>query len=191
MKIIRTLKITADEFFNELEDQVLQMANNKETATKKYTTRDIKKGLKLVSKSEYDATRTEYELRDYNRGHLYVARVKTIDDTATLTYTTKAVEDGLEVIFEQRLENFEKRKMNKFLRGWSEMTYLAKMSNSLLDTESKIIRQRNNETYDPQPINTALKKFHPIKKINEKIIKTAAKANDKSEEKKENKNNKD
>ncbi len=186
MKIIRTLKVTEDEFYDALEEQILGILNHKENATKKYTVADIKKGTKAVQKPTNDTIRTEFEIKEYTRGHRYINVVKTIDDTATSTYTTKVTDKGLYIEYTQHLKNFESRKMMTIARKWSEMLYLSRMTNALYDFQTKIIRKRNNETYDPNPMQTAVKGIGGAlkRKINQKTIDAVVKHEEKKAAKK-------
>lgn len=62
------------------------------------------------------------------------------------TYSTEDVKDGLSVCFDRYAENFETKRSNWFMRGFSKAIYLSRMSNRLYDIQSQIHKKRIQDT---------------------------------------------
>ena len=161
MKLIRTLEITSDDFFDQLERELIEIAakSNKHIGIK-----DIKKGLKYTSHDDNKYSRIEVTLLEYERGRVYKSRIKSLDDTITLTYRIEPDPKGIKVTFEQRVQSFENKKQNRLMRGWSEAIYLSRMSDTLYDIQKHVYNYKNGI-----PEKDASKKEHKfLKKISKK-----------------------
>ena len=142
MKITRTLEITTEEFYDHLEQGIIESI--KKTSSKIIKKADIKKGLKY-STTEHDVyTKTSVKILDYQRGNHYKARINSIMDNIIIEYSTREVDKGLEVEFDQVIESFEKKKTNFLMREFSKAVYLGRMTDTLYDMQTKIHNQRNN-----------------------------------------------
>lgn len=141
MKIIRTLTITVDEFYDDLEASILTRLNASQTDGK-YDRDSIRAGLRYVQGPK--TAPTSFLVTDYVRGVRYCAEARSLGDVSSLSYHTEPKEKGLLVIYEQIIEGYEEAsaKKNLFLRGFSDAVYLSRMSNSLYDIQSRILRQR-------------------------------------------------
>lgn len=145
MKIIRTLEITSDEFYNYLEQELLAIANKDRTGKVAYTPADIRPGFKATRKtSKEELSAIDLIITEYVRGSCYKAKTKSIAETIEMAYLTKTVNDKLEVTFEQKMLHYEQKKMNRLLRGFSDALYLSRMSNALYDMQSAIIKARTH-----------------------------------------------
>jgi hypothetical protein len=178
MKIIRTLTITSDEFYDFLETSVLAQANAS-PASRKFHRGDIRTGLRFAQGPA--GARTTFVITDYVRGLRYCAQSCGVADTIFVSYHTNAKEEGLEVTYEQTIEGYEEAssKKNRFLRGFSDAVYLSRMSNSLYDIQNKILNHRQGA--DPKKTPSLPQRREPIlyqiyKKSVEKKEKKAAEA---------------
>ena len=138
MKLIRTLHISSEEFYSYLEKEFINDA--KKNANKKITT--IEKGLHFSKHGEDRYARIDFKVLDYQRGSLYVLQMKSYTDAITISYRTKEVTEGLEVEFEQMIESEKNKKRNALSRKFSETVYLSRMSRTIYDIESAIIKER-------------------------------------------------
>ncbi|MCD8132164.1 MAG: DUF3284 domain-containing protein [Lachnospiraceae bacterium] len=164
---MRTLKITSDEFYDYLENDLLETANQTRSSGKvRFTRSNIRPGFKVSRETGAAYSRIDLTVREYVRGKTYAATTKSVADTIDLSYTTETKEDGLYVVFEQRMHNYEAKEMNKFLRAWSDITYLRRMSNQLYDIQSKITRIRNGEE-EPKPLRPL--GYETAKNVAEKV----------------------
>jgi len=160
MKIIRTLKITTDEFYDYLETVLTDQANAAPGHKGKIRRSDIRTGFQMIQgpasggqNGGQNAAQTRLIITDYVRGLRYCAESRTMTDTLAVAYHTTAKEEGLEVVYEQSILGYEEeaKKKNWFLRGFSEAIYLSRMSNSLYDIQNQIIRKREGITEKKPP----------------------------------------
>lgn len=147
MKLIRTLEITSDEFFDHLECELIEMANK---AGKKIKLTDIKKGLKYNIRNESKYTNCEITLMEYERDYIYKSRIKSLEDTITLSYRIEKDPKGIKVTFDQNIASFENKKQNRLMKGWSEAVYLGRMSDTLYDIQKKCIQKREGIVEKPK-----------------------------------------
>lgn len=140
MKLIRTLEVSEDEFYDYLESDLV--ANIQQCEGKDVSVRDIKKGLKYSIHDKKANVRTDVTILEYKRGDYYKARVKSPADTITISYKTEPDEKGLKVIFHQLIDSFENSRQNKVMRLFSEGVYFGRMSDALQNIQKKIIERR-------------------------------------------------
>ena len=140
MKLIRTLHISADEFYNYLEREFLNDA--KKNCDKKIT--KLEKGLNFYKHAEDRYARIDIKVLDYKRGSIYALEMKSFTDTITISYKTKEVDEGLEVEFEQIIASEKNKKRNAISQKFSETVYLSRMSRTIYDIEAAIIKEREN-----------------------------------------------
>lgn len=165
MKIIRTLQITEDEFYDYLEKSFLAVANKNRMPDNLYTVEDIKKGFTLTLGQSKSFPET-LKIVAYTRGKCYATESKTVNDTIHFEYRTVPTDEGLEVTFEQKMPAYEKQKSNRFFRGFSDSIYLSRMSNSLYDIQNDILKHRDGV------VDTGNKMQESMRKINEKRTQT-------------------
>lgn len=146
MKIIRTLEITNEDFFNYLEHDLIDIIAK---TGKTITAKDIKKGLKYTTHGEDHFAKVEVTLMEYERGVIYKSRMKSMEDTITLSYTIEEDPKGIKVTFEQKIQSFETKKMNRLMKGWSEAIYLGRMSDALYEIQKKAIQLRDGIVEKP------------------------------------------
>lgn len=140
MKLIRTLEVSEDEFYDYLESDLV--ANIQQCEGKDVSVRDIKKGLKYSIHDKKANVRTDVTILEYKRGDYYKARVKSPADTITISYKTEPDEKGLKVVFNQLIDSFENSRQNKVMRLFSEGVYFGRMSDALQNIQKKIIERR-------------------------------------------------
>jgi hypothetical protein len=146
MKIIRTLQITSDEFYDYLERNLLALANKNRNGKPVYTSADIMSGFHFSYGAEEAPYKTELTVVEYRRNHHYKATTVSISEKLEISYDTKAVDKGLEVVYEQNIpqQSANTKKSNKLLRGFSEALFLSRMSNSLYDIQTEVMRNRKS-----------------------------------------------
>lgn len=137
MKITRTLKITADAFYDYLEEQISKDVMNNTSLHSPSV--KIEKGLKYTINKHDIHTRKEFKVLEYIRGKAYKAQIKTISDTVTITYETEEVEEGLRVTLHQVIKSFEEKKQLRIMKAFSELIYLGRMSDTLYDIQKQIL----------------------------------------------------
>lgn len=142
MKIIRTLDITSDEFYDYLEQELLAIANKDRTGKVAYKPSDIRPGFKATRRTKEEHSAIDLIITDYVRGSCYKAKTRSIAETIEMAYITKPSGDKLEVTFEQEMLHYGQKKMNRFLRGFSDAIYLSRMSNALYDMQTAIVKAR-------------------------------------------------
>lgn len=140
MKITRTLKITTDEFYNYLEQDLMHRIL--EISNKEIKPSDIKKGLRYSKKDGDLSERIDISVIDYKRGEYYKSKIKTTNDSMTLTYKTKPCDEGVIVDFIQIIDGFENSKQGKFMRTFSEGVYLGRMTDALYEIQNNVEKQR-------------------------------------------------
>ena len=151
MKLIRTFEITADEFYDYLEAQLLEEIS-------KTTKKNVKKS---VIKSGYS-----YENKDaqYIRGQIYQSTVKSATSFVRVCYETQETKEGLKISFEQFMSGEEKLpQKNVLYRTLHNWITFGRMSHVLYDMRDDIIKIRNGEKLQKSSIqpetHKRLKKF--------------------------------
>lgn len=141
MKLIRTLKIDSDDFYNFLEKQLIE--EYKESTGKTITADNIVKGLRFKKVGDKQFGSADVLVTNYKRGTNYAVTIRSASDTIQISYTTSKDPKGLTIEFEQIIQSFENKKQNRFFRMFSEGVYLGRMSDTLYDIQKAI--DKNNE----------------------------------------------
>lgn len=137
MKIIRTIKVTETQFYDYLEQQLLDDIKN--SSKKQITISDIKKGLKYTKEDKDSKLITEISIQQYVRGECYRFKVTYMSDSTTIEYRTKSTDEGLQISMSQRIQSFEEKSHNKISRAFHEAIYLSRMGNAIYDIEKSIL----------------------------------------------------
>ena len=137
MKIIRTIKVTETQFYDYLEQQLLEDIQN--SSKKQITISDIKKGLKYAKEDKDSKLITEISIQQYVRGECYRFKVTYMSDSTTIEYRTKSTDEGLQITMSQRIQSFEEKSHNKISRAFHEAIYLSRMSHAIYDIEKSIL----------------------------------------------------
>lgn len=170
MRIVRTLKISADEFFDYLEEQVVgQIARASAEDADPVDAGAIKTGFSYTAHADDPYRRTAMEVLEYTRGQRYATRTVTMGDTVTMSYDVVPCKKGIEVTYIQDMESFNKKKRGLF-RGFSEAVYLGRMGEALLNMEDKILRRKEGMPADEQ-----IAAERPDQKLLKKIVEKTAK----------------
>ena len=140
MKMIRTLDVTQDEFYNYLESEIREQYSK---AKNTLYNGDIKEGM------TYSTAAAEHQpmtvtINCYIRNKRYKATIESHVDTITIDYQTEESDKGLNIIFIQEIDSFNKQKHNKLMRWFSEGVYYGRMSDTLFDIQKKIHSKRPN-----------------------------------------------
>lgn len=142
MKVIRTLKITSDEFYDYLESQFINEV--KKSTQRDIKPKDIKKGFKYSKDPEVEAKRIDIEVLDYTRGMSYSSKAKSYTDHTIVRYDTEQTNDGLKITFEQELSSFDQQKKGIY-KNLTEALYLSRMGVSLYDMQTAIEKIREKK----------------------------------------------
>lgn len=137
MKIIRTIKVTETQFYDYLEQQLLDDIQN--SSKKQITISDIKKGLKYTKEDKDSKLITEISIQQYVREECYRFKVTYMSDSTTIEYRTKSTDEGLQITMSQRIQSFEEKSHNKISRAFHEAIYLSRMSHTIYDIEKNIL----------------------------------------------------
>ena len=112
MKIIRTIKITNEQFYDYLEQQLIEAQS------------------KLV---------TEIYIQQYVRDECYRFKVIYMSDSTSIEYRTKPVDEGLQITMTQHIQSFEEKRHHKLSRHFHEAIYLSRMTQAIYDIENTIL----------------------------------------------------
>lgn len=147
MNLTRTIKVSEQEFYDYLENDLIATYN--QCTGKTITGADIKKGLNYSKNDNHTHARIDITIQDYRRGEHYQAKLKSMADTITISYRTRPVDNHLEIDFSQRIASFENERHNKAMKMFSEAVYFGRMSDTLFDIQKKIINRREGIVETP------------------------------------------
>lgn len=144
MKLIRTLKVTPQEFFDYVE---MTLSHQGIYSSPSFTKDEIKTGLKFTIIDE-SQLKTSVTLLKYHPYDIYQSKVTNVNDTVILTYQIQQINDGIQVIFEQSIDSFNNIKPNSLNAKFQETFYLGRMSDQLFKIEKDIIAIHNGESIE-------------------------------------------
>ena len=137
MKLVITFEISSDEFYDYLEEHILE--DIQKTTNKRVTKRDLKSGYTYSNK----VADTKITIEKYERGRVYQTVAKSKTSFMRVCYLTKETKDGLEIQFEQSLKGDEKLKdKNKLYQTWHNWITFGRMSHTLYDMRTDILNAR-------------------------------------------------
>lgn len=139
MKITRTFLITQDEFYDHLGCNLIELYHS--ITRINITAKDIKKGLTFSKNEDDPYTRIDLTLLAYKRGEIYKMSIVSMSYTVETTYVSKPTTDGLTITYIQTPSI--QTHQNIFMRTFSEIIYLGKMSQTLYDIQKKIMCKRD------------------------------------------------
>ena len=134
MKIIRTIKITNEQFYDYLEQQLIEDIKNSQH--KKISASDIQKGLKYKKEDAQSKLVTEIYIQQYVRDECYRFKVIYMSDSTSIEYRTKPVDEGLQITMTQHIQSFEEKRHHKLSRHFHEAIYLSRMTQAIYDIEN-------------------------------------------------------
>lgn len=139
MKLIRTFEITSDEFYDHLEETLLQ--DIQKTTKRKLNKKVIHSGYVYENRT----AQCKITIDQYERGHIYQSTVRSRTDFVRITYKTKETENGLEITFDQFVSGIDdKMDQRNFLsRQFHSWISFGRMSRTLYDMRNDIINKRN------------------------------------------------
>lgn len=139
MRLDRTFKITSDQFYDYLEEQVIQ--DVEKATNKKIRSKDIRAGFKYARKMD-NGDKIIVTIGDYQRGKTYSVTATQFSQDVTTTYTTEETAEGLHVLMDFFSSDFEKKKdrMGKIKRTYQETVYYGRMSSQLMNIIDDIQR---------------------------------------------------
>lgn len=138
MKLTRTLHISSKEFYDYLEKEL----KNDALKNGKKKLHTIEKGTHFSKNGDNHYARIEFKVLEYQRGICYALAMKSYTDTVIISYKTKEVSEGLEVEFEQIIDSEKNKKHNIIAEKFYETIYLSRMSRTIYDIETAIIKER-------------------------------------------------
>lgn len=142
MKIIRTLKVTADEFFEQIESALLAQVV-RATGQDALDASVIKAGYRFVERADDAICRSETQIIEYVPGVRFKSRTVTAGDDVVMSYEVESTEknDGISVTYRQEMKSFEERKRG-FMKSFSEAVYLGRMAESLFKIQDAVLEAR-------------------------------------------------
>ncbi len=162
MEIIRTLKMSAAEYFDYLIDGLYE--DVLKSVNKNVKRKDIKKGFSYTKRPGKNGMGAATEIRvtklDFGKEYQIVA--KSAGDTMTATYKVKELPEGkLEIRVTQIIDSYEKKKdkKSKLSRGWHDLMYGMRLSNTLYEAQTAIdLKKQGREKVEfslvPKPIRS-------------------------------------
>ena len=178
MKIDRSYDITADEFYDYLEEHLL--ADIEKATGRSLKPKDLEPGLRFSKVNENDKTNSlapiYITINDYQRGSIYQATARSGAETAVTTYRTSMEDGKLHVVFTEQMSEFDGKKdqMGKVKRGYYEFTYLARMSRTLNDMIAGILRKKK-DLPEPKAMPGTKSMQHLSRKAQEHLVERAEK----------------
>jgi|GEM_PF-3587978 len=176
MKIDRSYDITADEFYDYLEEHLL--ADIEKATGRSLKPKDLEPGLRFSRTNDADKSLAPIYITidDYQRGSVYQATARSGAEMAVTTYRTSMEDGKLHVVFTEYMTEFENKKdqMGKVKRGYYEFTYLARMSRTLNDMIAGILRKKKNLP-EPKPMPGTKSMQHLSEKAQERLSERAEK----------------
>lgn len=149
MKLTRTFNITSDEFYDYLEEQVLN--NIQKSSKRKVEKSAIKKGLTYDSKP----AQCKVTIDEYKRGSVYQSTMRSMTSFIRVTYHTEETKDGLKIDFEQFVSGHDDELDHKnfIVRSFYQWISFGRMSRTLYDMRNDILNKREGiQTFHmPQP----------------------------------------
>lgn len=155
MKLIRTFSITSQEFYDYLENQLLE--DIQKTTNKRISKKDIRKGFSYEKK----VARSKITINDYQRDKLYSVTVQSNTDYMTVSYMTNETKEGLEIVFEQFISGYDdvRNKKNFLSRTLHDWICFGRMSNTLYGIRNEIQNIREGIVTKPMKQNEPFKKL--------------------------------
>lgn len=158
MEIIRTLNMSANDYFDYLIDGLYE--DVLKTVNKNVKRKDIKKGFSYSKNpgKKGQGALTTIRVTELEIGKIYQVTAKSSGDTMIVTYKTQTLPNGkLEVRATQIIESYEKKKAskNKLSRGWHDLIYGMRLANAILDAQT---------AYDLQKEGRKPVEFHLVPK---------------------------
>lgn len=171
MKIIRTLKITSDEFFDYLDEQLMRdLAASGEGGAGEQA---IVPGLSFTLHADDKYRRADVEVLVYERGRRYATRIVTMGDDVSMSYEVAPATrgDGIEVTYVQEMASHASRRRG-FLRGFSEAVYLGHMADALYTIQNKMLDRREGKAGGPASSTASVER--PDQKLIKKLVERTA-----------------
>lgn len=138
MKLIRTFAITSDEFWDYVEDGIVEEISK--------TTKKPFKKKNLVSGYRYENLdyKTKISIDKFEKGKIYQSTVRSLTDYIRVTYETEETKEGLKITFEEVTGDYDDHidEKNKAYRTLHDWTTFGRMSNTLYDMRTAIINKR-------------------------------------------------
>lgn len=132
MKVTRTIPVTSDEFYDCIENEVMQHTQSKK----------IHSGLTYNIFNKKSGINTTIHIIEYTRHQCYSFTFSSLSENIIISYHTEETEDGLKIKMEQIIDGYETKKMNKIFKWFSDGVYLGRMTDTIFEMQKKIEKQR-------------------------------------------------
>lgn len=174
MKLIRTFAITADEFYDYLEQQLC--ADIQKASGRAVKAKDLKKGFCYHKKE----ARTKITIDEYERNKIYATTARCNTDYVKVVYQTQEKENGLEIVFEQFVSGYDdvRESKNRVVRFFYDWINFGRMSNTLYDMRQAILNKR--EGIEPKKLQPP-KPLTGLSRVIEKKLDASLQAEDSKE----------
>lgn len=164
MRIVRTLDISADEFFGNLAQSLITSAQRDPNRSRGLTLEEIKPGLSLrqYTRDGRDAG-TTLKILEFEFGKRYSARTKAAADTVDIEMTLQPVEGNrCEVTYLQHMDRSMFPKRKGLLYNFSQLYYMSRMCSRLYDIQAAVRREKGEIPPAPKYNPIVLQIFHGI-----------------------------
>ncbi|AEB07668.1 hypothetical protein Corgl_1569 [Coriobacterium glomerans PW2] len=141
MRIVRTLDITSDEFFDYLEQRLLTEIEH--ATGERHAPSVLKAGFRYVSDPDDRYRRAEVRILAYVRGIEYRLSSVTATDDVTIGYRIEPHAGGIEVTYTQEIGSDLTSSQGPLMRGFSQAVYLSRMAQSLMAIQDAILDARD------------------------------------------------
>ncbi|WP_412989554.1 DUF3284 domain-containing protein [Pediococcus siamensis] len=141
MKLIRTIDVSSEEFYDYLESQLLK--DIKVSTGHLLTPKNIKGGLIYKKRPKKTQGVLTIKIDDYQRGYKYQVTSKSPLEQVTVIYTTESIsERQTKVTLIENISSYNPNKHHLFIRWFSEASFLGRMSDTVFGIEKGILDQR-------------------------------------------------
>lgn len=164
LRIVRTLDISAEEFFANLAQSVVVSAQRDPNRDRELTLQDIKPGLSIrqYTRDGRDAGSTLI-IKEYEYGRRYYARTKAAADTVDIDITVTPLEGcHCEVTYFQHMDRAMFPRRKGLLYHFSELYFLSRMSSRLYDIQAIVRREKGEIPPAPKYNPLVLQFYHNI-----------------------------
>lgn len=169
MKLIRTYRITAEDFYSTLEEEIIK--DVKKSTGRDIKAKDIKTGFKYYKNPNDKFARITIQLKEYERGKKYCALATSYGDEVEVKYDTRETDKGLYIEFDQHIKSLEAKDHKSFSYKYHKFFHMVKMSSSLSNMATGIIKKKEG-IVEKKP-------FQNVNKAHDKLLKAVIKHEEK------------
>ncbi len=140
MKIIRTLDVTENQFYDYLESQVIHEIQK--NTGRHVSPNDLKAGMQYAKSDEKGKTVVKIKIDDYQRGKKYQVTSETPLDSVQVTYLTQQKGSKIQVTFFETIDRDTSHAKSRLFRWISQTLMLGRMASTLMTIEEDILKNK-------------------------------------------------